>query len=108
VDPETPIACSLDGHDYELRLSAIRWIGRQAVLSAEARPDGATLSFQSSKALNERLNAFVEAESECCPFLTLELKTNQDRLVLNIAAPPEAMPIVREIVRSFTGAKVPT
>jgi hypothetical protein len=106
MNDETPIACSLIAGEYQLRLSEIQEIGRDSAVSIEERPDGATLSFRNSKALVERLESIVRAESECCPFLTLELVTEHDRLVLDVTAPPDAIPIVRDLVRSFASAQV--
>ena len=38
------------------------------------------------------MEAFVAAESDCCPFLTMKL-----RLVLDVTGPAEAAPIVQEL-----------
>jgi len=99
------IACSLSADDYQLRLAAVREIGDQALLLAEDGPDGATLSFRKSPEVHEKLAAIVRAESECCPFLVLDIDESQDRLVLAVTAAPEALPIVHDLVRSFQGSK---
>jgi len=103
MDDRAPIACSLSADDYRLRLAAIRDIGVQALEAAEDRPDGAALSFRNAAGVHEKLAAIVRAESECCPFLVLEVDGSRDRLTLAITAPPEALPIVRDLVRSFQG-----
>jgi hypothetical protein len=40
------------------------------------------------------------------PFLILEVDESQDRLVLAVKAPPEALPVVRDFVRSFVGDEI--
>ena len=103
-DP-TPIACSLSADDHRLRLAAIRELGGQALLAAEDRPDGVILSFRGSAEVHEKLVAIVRAESKCCPFLVLEVIESQERLALAVTAPPDALPIVRDLVRSFRGGE---
>jgi hypothetical protein len=104
MNDRASIACSLSADDYQLRLAAIREIGDQAMLAAEDRPDGATLSFRNSREVHEKLAAIVRAESECCPFLVLVIDESRDRLALAVTAPPEALSIVHDLVRSFQGS----
>jgi len=100
-----PIACSLSADDYQLRLAAIRELGGQALVAAEDRPDGAMLSFKNSGEVREKLVAIVRAESECCPFLVLDIDESHDRLALAVTAPREVLPIVRDLVRSLLGGE---
>lgn len=102
MNDRASIACSLTADDYQLRLAAIRKIGNEALLDSDERPDGATLTFRYSREVREQLTAIVRAESECCPFLVLDLDEHHDRLVLAITAPPEARQIVDDVVRNFT------
>jgi hypothetical protein len=43
----------------------------------------------------------VRAESACCPFLVFGITERHDRLDLVISTLPEALPILRDLVRSF-------
>jgi hypothetical protein len=102
---EHPIACSLSAGDYRARLSAIRELGRRALVEVDETPDGAVLSFRESEKVRNDLSVIVEAEGECCSFLGLSIESNEERLSLTISAPSEAMPIVRDLIESFQGTK---
>jgi hypothetical protein len=39
----------------------------------------------------------VAAEAACCAFLTMTLTRAGDQLVLDVAGPPEARPIIAEL-----------
>lgn len=47
--------------------------------------------------VRERLEAFVAAESECCPFLTMNLQAADGRLRLEVTGPELAGPIIEEL-----------
>jgi hypothetical protein len=40
----------------------------------------------------------VAAERECCPFLTMDLRTAGDELVLEVTGPEAAAPIIAELL----------
>jgi hypothetical protein len=44
------------------------------------------------------LAAFVAAERACCPFFDLRVTVEGDLLVLTIAGPPDAEPLIVELV----------
>ena len=100
---EPAIACSLGAEDYRQRLSAIRKLGEAALLDVEARPDGALLSFRNSERVRDELSSIVDGEAACCAFLELSVVADGERLTLAISAPPEAMPVVKDIMASFQG-----
>ena len=95
------IACSLGAEDYQKRLSRIRELGEVALLEVETRPDGAVVSFLDSEQVRNELASIVEAEAACCSFLDLSVRGGEGRLMLAISAPPDAMPIVRDLTASF-------
>jgi hypothetical protein len=104
MDPDTPIACSLNAQGYRLRLEAVRELGAAGLLEAHDRPDGAKLTFRNTTRVRKELAAMVEAEDACCPFLALSVGAGEDELSLTITAPRDALPIVRDLVTSFQGA----
>ena len=101
---ETPIACSLGAADYRKRLEQIRAIGREALVGAEDRDDAVRLVFDDDASIRARLEEIVAAEAACCPFLDLQIGQSPEGITLTIAAPPEAAPIVRDLVGSFRTA----
>ena len=74
-----------------------------AFLDVEARPEGAVLSFRNSEEVRAELSSIVDAEAACCSFLELSVHSEGERLTLAIAAPPDAMPVVRDLTASFQG-----
>ena len=104
MESNAPIACSLNGQDYRLRLDAVRELGAAALLDAHDLPDGAELFFRNTTRVRRELTAIVEAEEACCPFLALSVGAGEDELSLTITAPRDALPIVRDLVTSFHGA----
>ena len=105
MDSKTPIACSLNADDYRQRLDAVRELGAAALLSVSDRSDGAELTFRNTTGVREELTAIVQAENACCPFLDLSIGSDEDELSLTITAPREALAVVRDLVRSFQGAR---
>lgn len=106
MDKDMPIACTLSAVDYQRRLRAIRRVGFDAFLSADERPDGATLRFRNSPETRQELHEIVEAERACCPFLSLAVDDAGGHLVVGVTAPLEAQPVVRDLIDSFRGEAV--
>jgi len=92
-----PIACSLTGADYRKRVTEAGQVARDALRERRRIEGGARLSFDESADIRERLEAFVAAEAECCPFLTMHLHATGGRLVLEVTGPEPAAPIIDEL-----------
>jgi hypothetical protein len=93
-----PIACSLTAGGLADRLASFETIGRRGLIARE----GATLRFRPE--VREELAAVVEAERRCCPFPRLGLARGRREIVLTIAGPPEAAPLVDELADAFAAA----
>jgi hypothetical protein len=106
VEADMPIACTLGAVDYQRRLRAIRRVGFDAFVSADERPDGATLRFRNSPETRRQLDEIVAAERACCPFLSLTVDDAGDRLTVGVTAPPEAQPVVSDLIDSFRAEAV--
>lgn len=77
-------------------------LGRAAVLGATLDAGTARLRFAAAEGVRERLESIAEAERRCCPFLTLRVSETPGEVVLRIDAPPEAQPLLEQIVAAFT------
>jgi hypothetical protein len=106
MDTDMPIACTLSAVDYQRRLRAIRRVGFDAFVYADERPDGVTLRFRNSPETRQQLDEIVEAERACCPFLSLTVDDAGGQLTVGVTAPPEAQPVVRDLIDSFRAEAV--
>jgi hypothetical protein len=98
---DLPIACSLSDGEQSRRLAEIGAVGRDALRGIDRNGE---LRFRSDPSTRQRLQAVIAAESECCPFLTFELRDQAGELILAIAGPDEAGPLVRELIDAFAAA----
>lgn len=105
MSTEIPIACSLNAGELTHRFAEISNLGREALLDAEPTELGATLRFTPEPGVQARLARIVAAESECCGFLTMAVRSESDAVVLTIAAPEGAEPVVRDLLDAFRGDK---
>ena len=85
------------------RVSEMRAIGRDALLSVEAAHSAALLHFRDSAAVRERLETIIAAEAECCAFLGFTLTDAPDVLVLTVRAPEAGRQVVHELAAAFSG-----
>jgi hypothetical protein len=106
LEPDLPIACTLRAVDYQRRLRAVRRVGFAALVSADERPDGATLRFRNSPETRRQLDEIIAAERACCPFLSLTVDEAGGQLTVEVTAPPEARPVVNDLIDSFRGEAV--
>jgi len=100
VSSDPSIACSLGADELPRRLAALGAVGRNSLLEVDSTGARAVLRFQ--PAAREELAAIVAAEAECCGFLSMELDVEPDGVLLTVAGPPEAEPVVRDLVGAFT------
>jgi len=92
-----PIACSLTAADYRRRVDDTGQVARDALRERRPIDGGARLTFEETADTRRRLEAFVAAESTCCPFLTMDLRSADGRLVLDVTGPETAAPIIEEL-----------
>jgi hypothetical protein len=100
---ELPIACSLGVGDLKIRLAQIKEIGSDALLGHETVEGIRRLRFRADAGVRARLESVVTAEAACCPFLDIDLKTEDEELILSITAPADAEPVAAELAASFAG-----
>lgn len=90
----TTIACSLTADQSRRRAAATGELAREALSDRQPVTGGLRLTFRDEPGVRQRLRAFADAESECCPFLAITLHTGEGDLVLDLTGPPEAQPII--------------
>jgi hypothetical protein len=94
---EQPIACILSPGQYKSRTNDLAAIAARALRSREQTTDGERLTFEDSEETERELRAAIAAESSCCAFLRMDLQRADDALVLDIAGPQDARPIIAEL-----------
>jgi hypothetical protein len=94
---EHPIACTLGPGRYEDRTNELAALAARALRSREQTAEGERLTFEDSADTERELRAAVSAEASCCAFLRMDLQRTDDGLVLDIAGPPDARPIIAEL-----------
>jgi hypothetical protein len=97
-----PIACTLPAAELPLRLAEMSALGHDALISSEREARTARLRFRADGSARRRLDAIVAAESSCCAFLTFDVRTDSDALMLTITAPAGAEPALDDLVAAFT------
>jgi hypothetical protein len=94
---EQPIACTLSRGQYEDRTDELAALAARALRSRERSVDGERLIFTDTPEIEHELRAVIAAESSCCAFLRMDLERTDAGLVLDIAGPQDARPIIAEL-----------
>ena len=98
---ELPIACSLSATELPARLTQMAELGRDALVDVKLSGTRATLRFVAGTGVRERVRNIVAAESACCAFLAMHVSDEHGMIVLDISAPDDAEPVLRELVSAF-------
>jgi hypothetical protein len=102
---DLPIACSLAADELHKRLAEMADIGASDLVTSHASGRQALLRFRKRSGTRERLAAIVAAESECCAFLSMDLRDTGDEIDLTVTVPAGAEPVLEDIVAAFAGAE---
>ena len=98
MNPDTPIACSLDADELRQRLAEISAIGGEALRHVQSSPGQAVLRFTADDETRVRLEAIVAAEARCCAFMDFQLVHEADATVMTISAPDGAELVLDDLV----------
>src|SRR5919109_4593048 len=94
---DTPIACTLPVDQFRTRTGELAALGSRALRSREPIEHGERLGFAADDTTERDLRAAIAAEAECCAFLSMDLRRDDDRLLLDITGPDEARPIIEQM-----------
>ncbi|HZH44239.1 MAG TPA: hypothetical protein VEY50_09180 [Lysobacter sp.] len=100
ADPITPLACSLDGHAFQVRLQEIAALNARHLRSE--RRLGTTLELEYAVEACAQVEAMIERERECCAFLDFRLAQMGDRIALTITVPEQARDQADVLLQPFT------
>jgi hypothetical protein len=91
---DQPIACTLTAAEYRGRTEDLSALAQRALRGREQTAHGERLMFVGDEDTERDLRAAIAAEASCCAFLRMELRRTEDGLVLDVAGPPDARPII--------------
>lgn len=91
------IACTLTPGQYQARTGRLAALAARALRTREHTDDGERLTFDGADEIERELREVIAAEASCCAFLRMDLRRSGDRLVLDVAAPEDARPIVQAL-----------
>jgi hypothetical protein len=94
---EPPIACTLTPGEYAGRTGELAALAARALRSREQTEAGERLVFTDTPEIEHELRAVIAGEASCCAFLHMDLQRTADGLVLDIAGPQDARPIIAEL-----------
>jgi hypothetical protein len=94
---EQPIACTLTADQFRDRTDELAALAARALRSREHTPDGERLIFTDTAETEAELRAAIAAEASCCAFLRMDLQRRDEGLVLDIAGPRDARPVMAEL-----------
>jgi hypothetical protein len=103
MNPDTPIACTLDAQELKQRLAEISAVGGEALRDVQASRGRAVLRFTPGDETRKRLAAIVAAEARCCGFLNLDLRDVANATLMTISAPAGAELVLDDLVAAFSG-----
>jgi hypothetical protein len=91
---DMPIACSLSPDRLPARLAFIEALAADGLLERTATAAGVRIRLRDLPDIERRTRELIAAEADCCAFLTFTLRRDQGALVLDVAGPPEARPVI--------------
>jgi hypothetical protein len=94
---DQPIACALTTDQFRDRTDDLASLAARALRSREQTAEGERLTFADNPETERALRAAMAAEASCCAFLRMDLQRRDEGLVLDIAGPQDARPIIAEL-----------
>ena len=91
---DLPIACTLTPDGMTARLALIDALAADGLLGRSATDTGLRVRLRDTPEIERRTRELVAAESRCCAFLDFTLGRDDGELVLDIAGPEDARPVI--------------
>jgi hypothetical protein len=91
---EIPIACTLTPDAMTARLALIDALAADGLLDRASTDTGLRVRLRDTPEIEQRTRELIAVESTCCAFLDFELSRERGDLVLDIAGPADARPVI--------------
>jgi hypothetical protein len=92
--PDLPIACTLTPDRITARLALIDALAADGLLDRTPTDSGLLVRLRDTPEIDQRTRELVAAESACCAFLDFDLRHDDGDLILEIAGPANARPVI--------------
>jgi hypothetical protein len=92
--PDLPIACTLTPDGTTARLAQIDALAADGLLDRTPTDAGLRVRLRDTPEIEDRTRELIAAESRCCAFLDFTLGRDGGDLVLDIAGPEDARPVI--------------
>jgi len=91
---DLPIACTLTSDGMTARRALIEALAADGLIDRTSTDTGLRARLRDTPEIERRTHELIAAESECCAFLDFNLDRDGDDLVLDIAGPEDARPVI--------------
>src|SRR5262245_12595605 len=91
---DLPIACTLTQDGMTDRLALLHALTADGLIARTTTAAGLRVRLRDTPQIEEGLRELIAAEARCCPFLDLGLRRHRGELVLEIAGPRDARPVI--------------
>ena len=91
---EIPIACTLTADGMTARLALIDALAADGLLDRIPTKAGLRVRLRDTPEIERRTRELIAAESRCCAFLDFALVREDGALLLDIAGPADARPVI--------------
>ena len=89
-----PIACTLTPDDMTDRQALIDALAADGLIDRTTTETGLRVRLRDTPEIERRTRELIAAESRCCAFLEFALRRDGGDLVLEIAGPDDARPVI--------------
>jgi hypothetical protein len=90
-----PVVCSLDGPSLAARAAGLSALMASALAEADRTPNGdLRLRFRRLAGVEAALEDLARRERECCPTVRWRVRPAGEDVLVTIAGPPEAAPLL--------------
>jgi hypothetical protein len=94
---DQPIACTLTADQSRARADDLAALAARSLRARERTAQGERLTFADSPGTERELRAVIAAEARCCSFLRMDVRRADGSLVLDIAGPQDARPVIAKL-----------
>jgi hypothetical protein len=91
---DLPIACTLSPDGVTARRALIDALAVDGLIDRTTTDKGLRVRLRDAPEIERRTRELVAAESKCCAFLDFSLERQGEHLVLDIAGPEHARPVL--------------